>query len=279
MSKNISLDPSLVAFWSTELSAEEPFEYPFKAEYNIGTKRLIYIASLHSCNANSPTFKMIENSVNTDRIDFLLLEGVPHSAGVSSEKIIKWACTQGKDGFYKGFETAFAVSLACQKNLPFIGGEPDDLFVMSEVLNEGYSAEDFVFYHFVQQVFQRSEAGSADADIEGLFNGIIQSKVETLMLPIRPSFDDFQKWYLDKNGCRFAPSEINAEVPAPFKNGALYTQKISAEICRIRDQFIVSTVDSLLKEHNSLMAIFGGSHWSTQKKAFASGLGSPSFSK
>lgn len=82
-------------------------------------------------------------------VDFMIVEGINYSGGVSPKEVIKWAMKQAEDGRYKGFETAFSIVLAIQKTIPFVGGEPDDELVLSQIVDEGYSMEDLFFYYFV----------------------------------------------------------------------------------------------------------------------------------
>ena len=278
MSKKIVLDPTLVAPWSDDLAKEEPYEYPFQASYQLEDKRLTYIASLHSCQTESNTFKMIRNVLETLSIEFIIVEGLSYSDGVSPAANIEWANKHGKNGFYAGFETAYAVSLASQKNIPFIGGEPNDQFILSQIISQGYCLEDLLYYYFVQQVFQSQESQAPLVDASNaIFNNFIQIKNKTFKCKTLPTFSDFQSWYLNKNGKKFAASEITAKVPAPYENGELFTQRISSSICKIRDQFIVKTIEEAINKYNSILIIYGGSHWSTQKKSLEDALGSPAF--
>ena len=152
MSEKIKLNPNLVMPWSVQLRSKEPHEYPFKVTYRFKDKQLIYIASLHTCALDSKTFKMIRNVLEKESIDFLIVEGINNSDGILNIKNIKWAQNQEADSFNTGFETAFSIVSAAQKNIPFIGGEPDDLFILSEISFKKYTAKDLVFYYFMQQI-------------------------------------------------------------------------------------------------------------------------------
>lgn len=77
----------------------------------------------------------------------------------------------------------------------------------------------------------------------------------------------------------FVPALIDETVPAPDKNGALFMQRVSSLVCMTRDQFILTKIEAALNTHDSVLVIFGGSHWYTQKAALQNSLGSPSFSK
>lgn len=274
----IQLNPELVRSWSLELMQEEPLEYPFQATYQIEGKTLRYLAALHSCDPHSDTFTMIRNVLENQDVNFVLVEGIPYSAGVSPGPKIDWAIKQYKSGIYDGFETAFSISLAAQRNIPFVGGEPDDSFILSRIVDKGYSAEDLIFYYFLQQILQSQESKvQMTKSLADSFDHFLQSKNKFFNLKNLPKYSDFEKWCLEKNGEVFNPSQITAEMLAPFGDGKLYAQQISSAVCKVRDQFVVTKIGEALSRYDSVLVIYGGSHWSTQKRVFEKSLGSPQF--
>lgn len=278
MSKSILIDSSLVLPWSLDLIQDEPFEYPFRVDYKFDLSRLIYIAALHSCEPDSSTFKVIKASVENEKIDLMLLEGFGDSIGISPEFMKSWAVKQEQEKTYEGFETAYSISLAVQKHIPFIGCEPDDSVMLTEILNNDCSSEDLLFYYFVQQSFQMNEAQSK-IDNQELFQKLVKLKCSAFKLETEPTYKEFLDWYLKRNGEHFSPLKIDEEVPAPYENGKLFTQKISSLVCRIRDQYILMKIQDSLNKHSTVLVVCGGSHWSTQKVALEKALGKPSFSK
>lgn len=278
MSIKILIDSSLVVPWSLDLIQDEPFDYPFKADYRLGNKKLVYIAALHSCELNSATFRVIRESIENEKIELMILEGFQYSLSKSPREMVNWAVKQDLKGLYDGFETAYAISLAEKKNIPFVGCEPDDSVICSEILKYGYTTEDLLFYYFVQQIFQMNEAHSK-VPAQTLFDDLVKSKTRILELTTNPNYKDFQEWYLRGNGQQFVPSTIDESVPAPYKNGDLITQRISSLVYKIRDQFILTKVEAALNNHDSVLIVCGGSHWSTQKFSLEKTFGKPSFSR
>ncbi len=274
------LNPALVNAWSEKLSKEEPFEYPFKAIYIHKNKKLIYIASLHTSAVSSPTFKMIEDTFKKNKFDFVILEGINYSLGKSPKKLIDWANKQDLDGKYIGFETAYSIVQANNNGIPFIGGEADETFVHSQVIQAGYNTKDFLFYQFLQQVFQAQESGAEKVNSTDLFNRFIELKRKKLNPKEIVTYDSFKTWYLDKMKTAFKPKKkIAPEMLAPYENENIFTQQVSAAINKVRDQFVLNTLNAILKDYNSILVIQGGSHWSTQKQALENALGKPSFEK
>ena len=274
------LDSSLVAPWSERLSKEEPYEYPFKAVYQRDGKKLIYIASLHANTVGSPTFKMIEVTFKTQKIEFVLLEGFGSALGVSPKDRVEWASKQGAGGSFDGFETAFSVLQASAMQVPFAGGEPAESFVLSEVRRAGYTTEDLMFYQFMQQVFQfRESHPNSEIDTAKLFEKFITWKSGVFGLKPAPTLADFKAWYVSKMGQEFSPMKIAGEDLAPYEDGKLFTQRVSSVVCKIRDQYVLTRIDEALAHYNTVLVIYGGSHWSTQKLAFEKALGLPKFEK
>jgi len=280
MPTNITFDPSLVTPWSLDLINEEPYEYPFIAHYKLENKKLTYVAALHSYEMDSGTFRALRHVFETEDVEFAILEGLNNSDGISPDRIVDWANKQRNEGQYKGFETAFAVTLADQRNVPFTGGEPDDIFVSSQLQSKGFSPTDYVFYGCLQQIYQLQENQKiSGADPLSEFDGLMRRKTKSLGLAKIPAFSDFATWYFEKNGRPFAFSEIPSEVTAPFENGELFTQRISSAVCGIRDRFVVARVAHAMTQYDSVLVCFGGSHWSTQKRSLEAALGSPNFTK
>lgn len=137
---------------------------------------------------------------------------------------------------------------------------------------------DLFFYYFVQQIFQFQENQThLDSALVDVFNRFIESKNIFFKFKKLPQFFDFERWYLNKNGRPFLASEITLNVTAPLEKGELFTQRISSALCKIRDQFIINSINDALNKYNSILVIYGGSHWSTQKRSFQEALGKPQF--
>lgn len=277
MSALFKIDPSLILPWSEDLISEEPFEYPFVAKYHRKKKKLIFIASLHSSDEKSATFDIIKKYIEKNEIDFLILEGFPHSMGETPQKMTDWATPQGKDGFYEGYETAFAIKQAHKHGVPFIGSEPDNEYIIKGSAKSGYDANDIWFYFFIQQVFQYKNNGVLDPNnLEGFYNKFKAENASSF--PSALKYHDFLFWYKKKNARDFHCDEIDELTAAPFADGELFIQRVSSCVCMIRDKFMLSVIEEKMNEYRAVLAIFGGSHWSTQKLALAGTFGKPKFS-
>lgn len=141
-SELIEIDVSLVQPWHEFLTQEEPFDYPFAAKYNKGCKKLTYIASLYIDEENSKTFRIVKKYIENNLNCFLILEGFNFSLGESPNQMIKWAKSQGVDGKYEGFETAYAIKEAIKNNVQFSGSGPEVNFILGEANKQGFNASD-----------------------------------------------------------------------------------------------------------------------------------------
>ena len=225
----------------------------------------MYIASLHSNNETSKTFKLIDKYLKDgEEVDLLILEGFNHSLGASPMSMVTWANNQGRDGFYEGYETAYAIKVASTKKKIFWGAEPDVEFIIEEAKKYGFGCRDVLFYFFVQQVFQNKENGVLEGkSIKDFFNSFLQDHL--IYFKTVPELTDFLSWFQIKNKFEFKLEDIDEEVPAPNFRGELYTQRVSSAICIIRDRFICTVIADKMNEQKNVLAIFGGSHWSTQR--------------
>lgn len=277
---SLYFNQSLVLPWSDELSQKEPYEYPFLSSYMRKNKTLHYIATLHSTEEGSETFKLIEETIKKNSIDMVIVEGIPNSRGISPDLFKNWANNQGKEGRYDGFETAFTIKTSAALNIPFIGGEPEETFIYDELLRRNFKTEDFLFYTFTQQLFQAKEAKTLDVlSLEDKFNDFIEQKTSQLNLDENYILDDYYDWYLSNNLTPFSVDDIIPETCAPYISGKLLTQKVSSTICILRDQFTISVIENALNSNDNVLIVYGGSHWSTQSESLENTLGAPKFSK
>lgn len=265
---------NLVRDWSDELNAELPL-VPFSAVYSRDQKKLVYLGVAHGNLLNSSSMQSIKNAFAQTKFDFVLLEGFPASKGLSPQSMTNLASRDGINGFYQQGETGLAIQLAVQQKAQFVGAEPDETQVKEAILKTGYSAEDLLFFYLVRQIpeFRRQKKLSSQNKI--LFAEFLKTWSRILNVSPEPSFDKFLGWYKEKNGHEFKTEEIGTEIPAPYKDGRLFTQRISSIVDRIRNEFIVNQIENSVQTNNNVLVIFGSSHWVTQKLALEDFMGSP----
>lgn len=189
--------------------------------------------------------------------------------------MVKWAHSGLEDGVYRGGETAYAIILADSMGVPFIGGEPGDGVVVQSLLDQGYSYQDLLGFYFLRQVPQYLRAGRL-GDEEEQFAGFISSLREEMKVPasLEFSYSDFLGWYQERNLEPFNP-DMASDAVKPLADGEYFTQRLSAQVGKVRDRFILETVAQTLEKHDRVAIVYGSGHLVTQRKALETYLGAP----
>jgi len=266
---------SLVRAWSLELKRTEPMPYPFVAEFRSGKKNLHYLAINHENWKSSKSFRLIREVFRKQVSDIVLMEGFENSQEINPKRMVIAAKSDGKNSFYKWGETTFAIQEAVRRNIPFVGGEPDESEILSGVTSHGYSARDLLYFYFVRQIPQmQRDQTLTEISIESSFNRFISKTMKRLrMLEKEPSFEEFKTWYFEKNKQPFFLSNIDSEASAPLADGEMFTQRISSHVGQVRDEFVIQRVRELLLNHDRVLMIYGGSHFVCQQHALEALLG------
>lgn len=261
--------------YSYQLNAQEPFQQPFVALFEKGDKKLFYLAAHHQNREEQPTFRLIREVLESEALDCVILEGFSRDKGVSPESMASWAAKAKVDGVYRGGEVAYAIQLATEKRIPFVGGEPSDREIADQLLEQGYKANDLLGMYFTRQVPQYRRA-DALGDLKETFNKFIKHERKSLGLTDSPPFpySKYLAWYEAKNGEPFS-SDLDNEVTAPIADGKYFTQRLSAKIGAMRDLFILRVVEQALSKHDRVLIIYGAGHLVTQRRAIEHWLGPP----
>lgn len=275
MNVDLTFNSSLIKEWSSDLITEEPYNYPFRSDYQKLDKKLFFIATLHTTDLQSETFSLIKKTIDENSIDFIFVEGILNSNGISPNSVTEWAVKAINSKTNSVFETAYAISLAAQNNIPYAGLEPDEDFILKILENKGFLQEDYVYYVFLQQIFQLRESGADEIDLSTEFNKIKHRKY----LKLNITLNSFFGWYNEINKRHFDYKLITDDELAPYGNGLLKTQIISSKICKARDSYSLNLLEEAFINNNSIVICLGGSHWSMLKIAIQNQFGEPTFLK
>jgi hypothetical protein len=274
----LKADLSKIRPWSPELSRREPLPAPYVVDHVAGAKALTYVAVDHSNEANSASIKLVGGVMEARRFSVVLLEGFPRSLGVNPAGFRERAEKDGANGFFREGETSVAVLKAARKSVPFIGGEPDEELVKSNVIAAGFSVEDLFCFYITRQVPQwrrdgtLTRGGFEEAYLEyapkvGKHLGFAAGQ--------EPSLEAYHKWYQAKMGRPFRARDVSTETVAPYAGGELYTQRIASITSRVRNEHIVRVTEELLNRYGRVLMVFGSSHYPVQQLALESMLGKP----
>ncbi|HAR44097.1 MAG TPA: hypothetical protein DCS07_15935 [Bdellovibrionales bacterium] len=277
----LHVDSEKIKTWSDVQNRSEPFELPYAADFKSGPYFLTYIAVEHENDKSSPTFKLIENAFKHAKYDAVIIEGVPFERGASPSSILDTARRTNRDNFFEMGEPGYAAILADSYKIPFFGGEPPEQEIKYEALKGGLSGDDLVGFYFVRQVpqwFREKKLPKASPDV--LYRGFSQLTCLDFNIPKDKclSFDSFKGWYSTANNKDFLTG-FESEEAAPIRDGKYKTQRIAAQLGRIRDRSILNAIITVLKKHKSVLVVYGGGHFATQLDALTDVLGKPTYWK
>lgn len=278
---SVEFDSKLLLPWSMAHqnvgTAKSPALYEFKRH----GKTLWYLASKHSNSVDAPGFKLIEWAMENRSPDIIILEGFGSSLGLNPKDIAYAALEGAKSGFYPSGEVGFAIEKALERKIPFIGGEPSDRAIFNSAIRRGYSANDLLSFEFVRRMPQINRSGELKGKkIETIYSDYIRSRAKTYQIEDTVlSFDEFKKWYSAKQGKEFSLSSGEKGETAPIDSGPYlgpyFTQKISIDLTRDRDEHIISTIGEMLTRYNNVLIIYGSSHYRIQHEALKQTMGAP----
>jgi hypothetical protein len=272
------LDEKLVQPWSQELSRAQPLPPPYVAEFRSGARSLTYLAVEHEQDGSGKSLGLVKKVVGQGKYDVILLEGFPWSKGMNPNALREMASRDGVNDFFAGGEISVAVQGAMSLKKAFYGAEPDDLAVKAALLAAGFTPEDVLGFYVTRQIPQWERDGT-----------LLQKSFDTAYLNFRDTFgrkleldagvlptpESFREWFAKKNGEIFHARDVGTETVAPYVDGTVFTQKMSAVVGKVRDQHVVRVIDDMLEKKKSILVIFGASHYLTQRPALEATLGAP----
>jgi len=275
-------DLSLISPYSYELEASEPFtDQPFISIFRKDGRQLTYVAAHHDNNVNSPTYRLINEAMYHQKPKMVILEGFETSLGLSPRDLLQNFKETSTEAFFEWGEPAYAAIQADKVGILFVGGEPDDIYVLEEIKKVGYTTNDLLGFYFVRQIPQFRRGKSLESkSAQKIFEEYLRSARHSLQLPSdhRFSYLEFVKWYKENNKKKFTLKsfhDFDGEEVAPLEHGKFATQKISHAVGMVRDKYVVSLVAELVNKYNNVMIVFGRSHLPVQRKALEAMFGAP----
>ncbi len=276
------LNPDLVRPWSKELSSSEPFPYPYLATYEKNGFVLAYLAAVHGSSKSSPTSALLRRALEKKPFRAVVIEGFPFDATEDDkDRYLRYAESTSSGDFVGGGEDAEAAILAHSEGIPFYGGEPADADVLRGTLAQGYAARDLIGFYLVRMIPVWARNGKLkDSSLDRLAAGELGHVCRTYRLPPAecPDFAAVKRWYKDKNGKEFGEGFDHSEL-TPYRDGAFFTQRLSAAVDDVRNRAVVENIGTLLLKHGKVLVVYGGSHLTMQSKAFEEALGTPAYSR
>lgn len=262
--------------YSLDLERNLPANTPFMACYKKDDRELCYIATNHGSDPSSATFKLIQKAVDDLRPDFIVLEGFESKKGVSPTDVKEIQEKFCKTDGAKCEEPLYAISLAQEKGIPFIGAEPDDVEVYDDFHSEGYSKNETFALRFAMLVPQFYRAGQIAnmEDVHKRFDQYFQISGVSGVTLTYPEYEDWLKRNIDKT-LEFSDM-VNPLFVAPLSNGSKL-QVMANKLEWIRDKHILRTILDYFRQYKRVLVVYGHSHFLTQIDVLEQHLGKPSY--
>lgn len=250
---------------------------PLLALYRRSGRRLGFVAVTHSSDPASATFRLIGQSFDIVRPTTVILEGFPTAWGANPASVIgKLDGNAGADSYSMG-EDAHAAKLARAAGATIWGGEPTDAELAQALGKEGFDPTDIFFASMFGPLAQEHEAGMFSGPDDPRFGEVYRKLADQ----IAPAYGDalprdvatFETWFATQYAM-----PLNRD-PQWFVRGGPGQAGKAGDIGRasnvFRDKHMFLTAIRLLNEHRRVLIIYGGSHLSSQWRAFATALGRP----
>lgn len=272
----VVFDIGLMPDWDTAKKDESSAYSPAYYVYQKNNKTLIFMASRHSNKQSDPAFLMIDTIFKSEIFNAIIVESFPASLGVSP---LVYDLTQiNKDGFFPNGEPSYVVQKAINSSIPYIGGETDSIGNLNLIKSKDFTENDYLAFLFLRSLAADLNSGIVDSssDIKNYFEKHMAARKKVLNLSDNLfKWDNFLNWYQINFKKKFILSDINTSLTASFKSSALITQRIGYYINKGRDELILKITEDMLNKYNSVLVVYGSSHYRTQKPVIENYFGPP----
>lgn len=257
---------------------------PFVASYRKGMVRLVFVGVHHAFQANDPTMRAVKAGFDQSRPEVVILELFPTAWGENPPPLVAAAHrygTAGADEFARS-EGIYAASLALERAVPFIGGEPTREELDQVLKAKGFTDADLAFSALLEAYSQALRSGDMpDTSIESLekmhprlaeiIKGPSNTGGSNLNAPTLPDFRErYREMYgLDIVGDDNFPLRIDV-----VNDNTRHGQQIKVSM-KVRDRHLLGVIEQQLLEKHTVLVVYGGSHWATLSAALQEQLGKP----
>lgn len=251
---------------------------PYVATYRSGGFQLDYVAARHEFATDRPTMTMVRTLFSTSKPDFVIIEGLQASRGISPKSFVEYARRRcGSPACPEG-EAAYTVLLSARRGIPFQGGEPDEEDVTAALAAQGYSAQDWLAYDFFRNAgWRKDQPGFASDQLQSLFEQIKARPQHGAAKDYRLS--DFESWYQKATGKPFSLAAVDvSRDEAPDSDGTRI-QRISAAVDALRNLSEMKVLASAAEKHHHVLIVYGSGHYDAEREFLENALGVPSLKR
>ena len=255
--------------------------------YYFGDKAVAFIPAQHGKGRENPTFEQIDKAFNASNFDLVIVEGVPTAMGYSPPRIAHQIAGLPEA---RMSEDDYAMAMAAQKNIPFIGGKPTDEEIFQKAQQLGFSRTDMMNYYLLREVPRWNDAwktehqqASGDEAIRQQ-NAFIEKKLTNYLRDPgyqfrddadKPTAETFEAWYQSKKPAKGKElSQLgDADLKPVADVSASYFQRISAADERATDEHLLGVILEAKNQHKKCLVVYGNSHFKTLEQALTMEVG------
>lgn len=224
-------------------------------------------ATKHPKCINNKVYKTIKKLLKTTKIDYLIIEGVPHLPRMI-RGYIKRGLKECRSDFTKcKSEQSYAVALVLKKYKDIVvqGGEPTYGEQLNYFKSHGYKVEDLIGLW----TLKKSKKGISKKRFKQKLDYVRRVFSKAKRSRVKFSFRDFRDWYKIKIGKDFSMQSPNIQIDArryfnPYdKNDGNYIKKMNTYMLNegIRDDSLVKKINTAVKSgYKNIAVIYGSSH-------------------
>lgn len=270
--QELEADTSLVTAYSPDVDKGLP-EQPYCAQFKKDDKRFSFIAAIHG--TDKATYRLIEQEIRLLKPNVVVIEGTLTFDGLNPQEKIE---LMNKEKLWEKTEAFYAAKLALDNDIPFIGGEPLNRDIR-EVILRNFAIEDLAAFYCLRGITAKPKATFETAS--ATFSSVAAGFGQEFDYPCPfASFAQIQAWFKKCHGRDMAEKDLTPDLVMPRTGDeALVSQKVSAEVGRVRDIHLVQVIAQMVSEHKKVVLIYGGSHFATDHRSIEAMLGKPKFVK
>jgi hypothetical protein len=282
---------SLIAAFS--LGAPPPpstTDRPFIETFHRDGRTLIYILAAHHSSVlfpdamTDPVFKTIQRVFSKNRPEAVVVEGVDPSQISGFLEYAKQCAAANYNLPGKACdEPAFAAYSATTKGVPVYTGEPSATASLSVFEAHGYSIQDFLAFWIMNNIPQEKRHAQLSEDMfRQLVDRIVGYENHLLGTSTRFATEDFVAWYeknmqTPRNYLDIVQEDARPYPPPEEPKTLLHT--LSALSTKARDENLVVTIKTALRNHNRVLVVYGASHLDFEWEELVRFMGVPKKTK
>ena len=247
------------------------------SRFERGEYHLYYVNARHVTNADNATCETIHKAFQRYRPKGVVVECGGDAAGAGFKGYVAYVLDHVESPSNAKNECDFTILKAISSGLPLANGEPTDEAVCREVLARGYSLKEFLAHQHLQWLGQAVRHKKIIlATFDTVSHQILEHRAKVFGIPEdkRLSLEEYKTWFKREYPERKNWVDVSSADTAPEnKSGATFAERLSYDIDRTREPYIVQTISNMLNAHKSVLVVYGTGHRESHLAVFENMLG------